>query len=140
LEEFDHIKSLAKKFGKKIEFLMFQWDVKVSEKYYWAGEAEIFDYFFEHSQLLKESKSFYKISGRYIIDNINRIIEVSADLPNYFTMQFWNFEISTYLLKISKEIYEKYLLYKIAYIYSMNTYLTWSTVVSMFKAWIIQIT
>ncbi|MDR2415713.1 MAG: hypothetical protein LBD75_03780 [Candidatus Peribacteria bacterium] len=24
LEEFDHIKSLAKKFGKKIEFLMFQ--------------------------------------------------------------------------------------------------------------------
>jgi hypothetical protein len=119
LKDFDYLKDLAKRFWKRLEFLIFQWDITLTEKYwYWCGEAEIFDYFFEHSILLKGTESFYKLSGRYILRNVNMVIDKLKNKKDYFRRAMFCtniFELNNYFMvataffKISKEKYEEHL-------------------------------
>lgn len=122
LDEYSIIKELANLFWKKIELLSFQWNTELAEKYwYGAWEAEIFDYVFEKSTLLKNSNSFYKITGRYILKNVNQIIEKTQNYENYFHKQWLfmtQFTASTAFFKISKENYKKYLYKKQLELYS----------------------
>lgn len=113
IEEFKSIKNIAKKFNKNLEILTFSWNVDLAIKYwYWAWESEIFDYFFENSKLLKDSDSFYKITWRYILRDINNIIKNTENIWNYFHKQWLfmtQFTLSTAFFKISKSNYKKYL-------------------------------
>jgi hypothetical protein len=110
------VKKIAEIFGKKIEFLIFQWNVELALHYwYGAGEAEIFDYAVDHSTLLQESESFYKITGRYIVQDINQILSLLKKEKMYFHKQglfMTPFTVSTAFLKISKRVYQKYLYQK----------------------------
>lgn len=122
LEEFENIKNIAKTFNKNLEILTFSWDINLAINYwYWAGEAEIFDYFFNNSKILKKSDSFYKITWRYILKDINKIIEKLNNSENYFYKQWLfmtQFTFSTAFFKISKENYKKYLYKKQLKLYS----------------------
>ncbi len=113
LEEFESIKNIAKTFNKNLEILTFNWDVNLAINYwYWAWESEIFDYVFENSELLKNSNSFYKITWRYIVKNMNTIIKKLDESENYFHKQWLfmtQFTFSTAFFKISKANYQKYL-------------------------------
>lgn len=107
------IKRIANIYKKKVELLQFEWNPIYPEKYwYWCGEAEIIDYVIHNSKLIKETKSFYKITWRYIIWNINKIISKLENQENYFHKQ-WLFAsplwVSTVFFKISHWLYKKYL-------------------------------
>ncbi len=69
---------LAKIYGKKLEILQFNGDHEKSvKKGRWFWENEIIEYAIKHSQLIRESWSFIKITGRYRCENINSIIHTS---------------------------------------------------------------
>lgn len=117
LNEYETLKEIANSFDKKLEILTFQWDISLTWLHsygYW--ESEILDYAYEHSELLKSEVSFYKISGRYIVSNINAIIKDLSNYANYFHRPWlmWPlFSIATSFFKISRENYSLFLYKKL---------------------------
>ena len=106
------IKNLANQFWKKIEIFSFLWDSKKTVELthaYWDWEC--IDYAFDNSKLIKNSKEFYKITWRYIINNINDIINYTKSYKNFFFRRlhilafFW---VNTGLFKINNIEYKKY--------------------------------
>jgi len=64
----------AKQHGKEIEFLSFQGDKdKIKQQGKGYGEGEIMAYTLKNSRLLGEGSDFFKVTGRVIILNIDRI-------------------------------------------------------------------
>lgn len=104
---------LAKEQWKTLELLSFQWDIYLSTQIsYGAWEAEILDYIYDNSKYIKNTKSRFKITWRYIIDNINEIIIKLKDKECYFNkygIRTTPFHVATSFFKISNKIYEKYL-------------------------------
>ncbi len=85
LEAFDFLFPLAKIFEKKIELISFQQDTeKVIKKWKWYWEQQIINYALQHSEFLKNCHTFYKISGRYLIKNINNILKNEVKKQNIF--------------------------------------------------------
>ncbi len=113
LLEYDVLEQLAKRYNKQLEILSFPWDDSLAIVYwYGCGEAEIFDYVCDHSKLLKNCDSFYKITWRYILRDVNVKLNKLKDIPNYFHKQWLfmtQFTTSTAFFKISKINYQKYL-------------------------------
>ena len=71
--------------GKKLEWLSYKGDESLIRKYgKGAGEDEIYSYALEHSELLKDARSFVKVTGRLIVENINRLINNIEDGICYF--------------------------------------------------------
>ncbi|MEF2174955.1 MAG: hypothetical protein V3575_00675 [Candidatus Absconditabacteria bacterium] len=107
----EDIERTAKLFNKKFELIQFNADIEKIEKYsYHYGEAELLDYAFDNSILLKESTDFYKITGRYIIYNINELIEFCETSENYFYKGFGlnsTLGVNTAFFKCSNEFYSK---------------------------------
>lgn len=108
----DTIKNLldtAKINWKIFEFLSFSWNENETLKKthaYWDGEC--IDYAIDNSELLKHVNNFYKISWRYIINNINSFISAYTDKDTFFfrRMQEYQFrQINTAFFKINKDIY-----------------------------------
>lgn len=54
---------------------------------YGYGEAEIFDYAFEHSKLLASGDSWYKITGRYLMRDVESVLGSLAGRSSYFQRQ-----------------------------------------------------
>lgn len=113
-EYIDNISYIAKLYNKNFEFIQFMWNHNetITRKTYSYWEWEILDYAFDNSRLLKQSKSRYKITWRYIIYNINDIIKSSEEMENLLfrwlrSLSF--FSIDTSFFKVSNEIYKKYL-------------------------------
>lgn len=107
------LEALANKYNKKIEIIQFLWNPLYPEKYwYWCWEAEIFDYIIDNSKLIKNTDCFYKITGRYILLNVNDILKKLDSQKNYFHKQ-WLFAsplwVSTAFFKVSLSLYKKYL-------------------------------
>ena len=107
MEVIEYLKNL---YHKNIELLHFKWNTeKVNKQWYWYWEWECLDYAFDNSKILKDTKTFYKITWRYIIWNINEIIDSHKncqnifirDIPSYFTM-------NTAFFKMETELYRKY--------------------------------
>jgi len=70
----ERLSALAKQHGKEIEFLSFQGDkdkIKLKGKGY--GEGEIMEYTLRNSRLLGRVEDFFKVTGRVIVPNIDRI-------------------------------------------------------------------
>jgi hypothetical protein len=123
LAEFENIKIIAKIFNKNLEILTFTWNSKIALEYwYWAWEAEIFDYAFANSKILSKSICFYKITWRYILKDINIILDLLKDSQNYFHKQWLfmtQFTVSTAFFKISNQNYKKYLFWKQIELFSL---------------------
>lgn len=105
------IKFLSKLYNKEIELLCFKWDYrKTNELWYWYGEWECIDYAIDNSKLLKESKMFYKVTWRYIIWNINQMIDFYKKNNNIFIrysiLQY--FAMDTAFFKIDKSLYKEF--------------------------------
>ena len=104
---------LANYYEKKIEFLQFEGNhQKTLEKGYGYWEGECIDYAFDHSELLQKTNSWYKITGRYIYENMNELLESSIDEDNLFFRWMWPlayFCVATAFFKVSNTVYKKYL-------------------------------
>lgn len=108
-EIFHTIHEIALIFWKNFEYISFEWNHLLSEiKWRWYGEQEILEYFIVNSKLLKNENSFYKLTGRYKIVNINEIIKKNWDNENIFTkISPWDTRCSTAFFRSSKLFFEK---------------------------------
>ena len=106
------LKQLAKYYNKNLEIIQFQWNIdKVLDSHYWYWEWEITNYALENSKILQKSTGRYKITWRYIVENINDIIKFHKNDKNLFFrfVTYSLFSLNTMIFKISKKDYNKYL-------------------------------
>lgn len=107
LQEFDFLYKLSTIYNKNLEFLSFNNNQeKVVKKWKWYWEGKIIEYALDNSKLLKNQETFYKVTGRYIVENINDIINRSSH-TNYFCKitTFNNKVCNTAFFKSSKDFY-----------------------------------
>ena len=85
-EKVDELLKFTSALGKKMEWLSFRGDMELVAKYSTKGigEDEILDYVFTNSKLIKDAKSFSKITGRLILGNIDELLECVQYETNYF--------------------------------------------------------
>lgn len=108
----------AKRNHKTFEVLLFTGDKKRSqEKGKGYGEGEIIKFALENSKYLKNSKFFYKLTGRLIVKNFN-FMEKKKSTDNcfiFYPRELYggqtNF-VSTILYKVNVEFYNKFLIDK----------------------------
>lgn len=89
---FSQIELLARQYQKNFELFVFKGNherIIIQGKGY--GEGEIMKYIFEHSRLLHEYPSFYKITGRIYVENFNEISHVhrNHDVVFDLTLKEW---------------------------------------------------
>lgn len=109
-KEIDTLEHLSKLYQKEIELIHFKWDFKKTIKlWYWYGEWECIDYAYDNSKYLKYTWTFYKITWRYIIWNINDIINKHKNCKNLFIRDIpAYFAMNTAFFKIETNIYRTY--------------------------------
>lgn len=76
------------------------------------GEADILDYAYKHSEILRTSSLAAKISGRYYIENCQKIFDAiskDADIDIYADMVFNLEYVDTQFLIFSPNFYNNYL-------------------------------
>lgn len=109
-DRINNLKYLSELYKKEVELLHFRWDFERTNRlWYWYWEWECLDYAIDNSKILKDAKTFYKLTGRYIIWNINDILNIHKDsknlfirdIPSYFTM-------NTAFFKMEVNLYKKY--------------------------------
>ena len=109
----DWMYKLAQEKSKSLEILQFEWNVeKTLELKYSYWEWECLDYAFEHSKLLWISVNRWKITWRYIINNINDIVKSADKYENLLFKRLRSlrpFVIDTSLFKVSNNTYKKYI-------------------------------
>lgn len=112
--EYDYQKEyqLAEKNNKELEILTYREEYeKVKKRGKGYGEGQILKYVLDNSSLLKEEDYFYKVTGRMIIKNIDKIIENEKKEINYFNKNLYTYGvIDTRFYGIKKDIYTKYFL------------------------------
>jgi len=112
INKFRYLVGLARIYWKRFEILWFKNDqdevVKRGKGY---GEGKIIEYALHHSLLLKENNCFFKVTGRYIVKNINRIIRNESDKENiFFRISACDKETcNTAFFKVNKEFFNRYL-------------------------------
>jgi len=109
--------ALAEKYSKKIEFLSFTSDHKNTMRYGKGyGEGEIMEFVVKNSVLYKNKEnSFFKVTGRIIIPNIEAVIRFTPIGKNCFQRTCFNSlkkedKIDTRFYYIKKHEFEKYLI------------------------------
>ena len=109
--------ALAEKHSKKIEFLSFTSDQQNTMKYGKGyGEGEIMEFIVKNSLLYKKREnSFFKVTGRIIIPNIETVIRFTAVRKNFFQRTVFNSlksedKIDTRFYYIKKVEFEKHLI------------------------------
>ena len=115
--EFDYSPLFEKaiKKGKKFEVVSFKGDYKtISEKGKGYGEGEIISFALKNSEILKKCDVFYKLSGRLIVTNMDRIVAATTTDNSfiYHPKRIYNNRVShveTFFYKVSKDLYIKYL-------------------------------
>ncbi|MDR2540326.1 MAG: hypothetical protein LBD11_00685 [Candidatus Peribacteria bacterium] len=105
------IENLANKLGKQIEFLSFKGDEELIQKYTRAyGDQEIMEYALQHSKILAQHASFYKLTGRYRVANINTLLRVRSKEFTVFIKGGVRIPtVHTSFFKADKEYFKKYL-------------------------------
>lgn len=137
---------IATFYGKNFEYITYNGNKSSSIYGYGFSECEIIDYAVENSEILKNSEYWYKITWRYILKDINKLINKTKNSEFYFHKQgifdSW-LTVSTSFFKISNKIYKDFLLkkhielYKNIYISNLenNLKINWSIPVE--KIWYI---
>jgi len=109
--DFSILSKKAESKGKEFEYLTFQGNYdQIQKRGKGYGEGEIIKHALENSQLLKTESSFYKLTGRLIVKNMDLILkttyagnaftfkqkEISDRPANYFETYFYKVEIALY--------------------------------------------
>lgn len=103
------LQNLSEKRGKQFEWLCFQADTEIVNKYGKGyGEGEIIKYALNNSKIISDHEKFFcKITGRLKISNIDNLIKENS---NCFMKKHFLKEIDTRFYCVSIIDYEKYLL------------------------------
>ncbi len=111
IKQLSFLKDLAYIYGKTLELISFDNDQNlVVEKWKWYGENKIIEYVTDNSELIKNHKCFYKITGRYIVKNINNIIKNEEKKENiFFLSPFRKPSLATSFFKCNKNLFKKQL-------------------------------
>lgn len=84
-ELINNISILARLYWKEFEYITFSWNSeKVISNWRWFWEQEILEYFIDNSKILKWEVSFYKLTWRYQVKNINKIIKLENNNDSVF--------------------------------------------------------
>lgn len=102
--------------GKHFEYLTFQGDYdqiqKLGKGY---GEGEIIKYALDFSRLLRTESSFYKLTGRIVVKNMDEVVKTTTYISAFIfkqkdiTNKPFDY-IETYFYKAETEFYIEYLL------------------------------
>lgn len=110
------ITDIWKIYWKKIEILSFKNDQNnVVDKWKWWWEQAIIEFAIKNSKLLSENKPFYKVTWRYIVNNINDILEASKWIDVIFNILMMNklinknHYVNTAFFKVTKKFFLDYL-------------------------------
>lgn len=109
----DNLLKFARALGKRMEWLSFRGDMELVAKYSTKGigEDEILDYVFTNSKLVKDAKSFSKVTGRLILRNIDKLLECAQYETNYFYRDIYsnglNLDTRFYVMDVRS--YNRYL-------------------------------
>lgn len=113
--DYSDLKRKARLSGKILEVLTFLGDYSaIQQKGKGFGEGEIIHYALENSQYLKKCLSFYKLTGRLKVVNMDKIIAstISGSAFDYFPGAIYNRSkdhIETIFYKTDKELYLRHL-------------------------------
>lgn len=129
------LKKLGCLYWKNIEFLSFQNDEKqTQEKWKGYGENKIIEYAIINSELLRDNVCFYKVTWRYIIENVNSILEQqyldSEQVFNKHLSFLWEKSCDTVFFKASKHFFKEFLWWAWEYVNDKNQ---WSLEKEYFK-------
>jgi len=113
--DYSGLKKRARLQGKQLEILSFKGDyssIKLKGKGY--GEGEIISYALKNSEIVRSCSVFYKLTGRVIIRNMDRVITKTSfeNAFDYHQGKIYNREkdhIETIFFKANKDFYLKYL-------------------------------
>lgn len=121
-EFFTHINSIAKNYNKNFEYITYDGNKNSWKYWYGYSECELIDYAFENSLFIQKSTNWYKITWRYILKDINKLISTTRNSNFYFHKQ-WIFDsfltVSTSFFKINNTIYQELLYKKHTELYNM---------------------
>ncbi len=107
-------KALAKR--KKLEIISFKGDYsKIEQKGKGFGEGEIINYALKKSEILAKSDSFFKLTGRLIVKNMDQVVltTISESSFIYHPKTIYKIpqdHIETFFYKVGKNLYQKHLL------------------------------
>ncbi len=102
------LNNIASIYNKKIELLSFKYDTDtVINKGKWYWENIILEYGVNNSTLLNNYTSFYKVTWRYKVKNINSILKKHEKKNNIFIKNL-NSTCNTAFFKVEKKTFKKY--------------------------------
>ena len=90
--------------GKEIELLSYKSKIDCNQYGKGAGEAEIMNYILNNSILIQQVDSFYKLTGRVIIKNLDRVIKTSMQGNHFIHKRIY---INNYLNEYVETIFYK---------------------------------
>jgi hypothetical protein len=116
LTSIENLAPLASKHRKRLEVIGFRGDPSTIQRfgYYGCGDAEVMDHAFLHSRLLQHHASFYKVTGRYILESPACVVSAIGDRATYFCHDGFTpvtrlgsvlLEVMTAFFKVSKSLY-----------------------------------
>ena len=113
MNQLEFLEDLAKIYNKKLELLSFKNDESLVVKY-WKGywENMILEFAINNSKIIKNNKSFFKVTWRYIVKNINKILINEKDKGNcFFKWRYinWKTFCNTAFFKVEKDFFDKIL-------------------------------
>lgn len=126
---FDKVDDLLKSatvLGVKMEWLSFRGDMELVAKYSTKGigEDEILDYVFTNSKLVKDARSFSKVTGRLILLNIDKLLECAQYETNYFYRDIYsnglNLDTRFYVMDVNSYKYHLRRCYSIVKDYDLS--------------------
>lgn len=108
----DQIFDTAISCGKKFEWLSFKGNSDLVVKYSTKGigEDEIMNYVFSNSSLITTAKTFVKITGRLVVNNVSELLAQAQYKKNYFYRNIYTdnfFEIDTRFYVMDIDFYKK---------------------------------
>lgn len=105
------LKKKAGNHGKKLEILSFKGDyLNIQKKGKGFGEGEIIRYALNKSELLRQCDCFYKLTGRLIVKNMDKILAATSQKSSFIYYPKTIYKISkhhieTYFYKVEKSLY-----------------------------------
>lgn len=103
-DAFGEIAYLAKQHNKSLEVLVFEGNQEqacIRGKGY--GEGEIMKYVMEHSRLLHDDATFYKITGRIFVEGFNTLHHNYANKSVVFAIHLHNWRLMNVLLRFTSK-------------------------------------
>ena len=110
------LKKKAANNGKNLEILSFKGDyINIQQKGKGFGEGEIIKYALDKSELLHQCDCFYKLTGRLIVKNMDKILAATSQKSSFIYYPKTIYKISkdhieTYFYKVEKSLYIKKLI------------------------------